>query len=474
MGKVTIRKKTGAPSSTLPYGELGIAENSLFFGNKENIPVRIANQIISCETSTAAATPAKVIAISDYVLNAGDMFAVKFLLGNTANAITLNINGVGAKPVKLSGGAPTAASGTGAAYSVVNGTMMVYYDGAEFNLFGSQDTTDANTTYTAGNGLNLSSTTFSLGTPSTLTASTTNALTTSSHTHNITGFLPSTGGTITGDLAIRANDTDKFITFDYNGTGTYSWRLGYLGTGSGNENRLVIQSSKSSSGVYHDALTFGLDTLIGDFAVTPTVSGTAISLNGHTHDYAPTGRSITAGNGLSGGGTLAANRTVTLGTPSTITSITTNATTTSSHTHALTLTKADITALGIPASDTNTTYSAGTGLTLTGTVFTPTFGTTAGTVTQGNDSRLSNARTPLTHSMSSHSDINQSLLTTNTVQFAKIGVGTASPNESVDIVGNARVRGEGSMKFGGTGASDSAFEIKYNSSTKSLNFNFLL
>src|SRR5690606_20702382 len=32
----------------------------------------------------------------------------------------------------------------------------------------------------------------------------------------------------------------------------------------------------------------------------------------------------------------------------------------------------------------NTTYSAGTGLTLTGTEFTPTFGTTSGTVAQGN------------------------------------------------------------------------------------------
>lgn len=67
--------------------------------------------------------------------------------------------------------------------------------------------------------------------------------------------------------------------------------------------------------------------------------------------------SITAGNGLSGGGTLSATRTITLGTPSTITSATTNTVTATSHTHALSLTKADIVALGIPAQDTNTTYS---------------------------------------------------------------------------------------------------------------------
>lgn len=49
--------------------------------------------------------------------------------------------------------------------------------------------------------------------------------------------------------------------------------------------------------------------------------------------------------------------------------------------------------LTITGTDTNTTYSAGTGLTLTGTVFTPTFGTTAGTVAQGNDSRIINGQT---------------------------------------------------------------------------------
>ena len=71
-------------------------------------------------------------------------------------------------------------------------------------------------------------------------------------------------------------------------------------------------------------------------------------------------------------------------------------------------------------------------------------------------------------------NVNQNLRKTDTVQFAKVGVGTSTPNESVDIVGNARIRSEGSMKFGGTGANDAAFEIKYNNSTKSLDFNFLL
>ena len=59
------------------------------------------------------------------------------------------------------------------------------------------------------------------------------------------------------------------------------------------------------------------------------------------------------------------------------------------------ITKAMVTgALGYtpPTTDTNTTYSAGTGLNLSGTAFSVKYGSAAGTACQGNDSRLSNAR----------------------------------------------------------------------------------
>lgn len=61
-----------------------------------------------------------------------------------------------------------------------------------------------------------------------------------------------------------------------------------------------------------------------DYALASALSG-----------YVPTSRTITAGNGLSGGGTLAANRTITLGTPSAIGLGTTNSVASTSHTHAL-------------------------------------------------------------------------------------------------------------------------------------------
>lgn len=71
----------------------------------------------------------------------------------------------------------------------------------------------------------------------------------------------------------------------------------------------------------------------------------------------PTGRVITAGNGLTGGGDLSANRTLTLGTPSNITNSTTNSVTTTSHTHALGFTAAEV-YLGTNASEVN--YPIGT------------------------------------------------------------------------------------------------------------------
>ena len=51
----------------------------------------------------------------------------------------------------------------------------------------------------------------------------------------------------------------------------------------------------------------------------------------------------------------------------------------------------------INSSYIDTTYSASTGLNLSGTAFSVKYGTTAGTAAQGNDGRLSNARTPVSH-----------------------------------------------------------------------------
>lgn len=73
----------------------------------------------------------------------------------------------------------------------------------------------------------------------------------------------------------------------------------------------------------------------GSDALTPADIGAATS--DHTHDFSgvPDTRKITAGNGLTGGGDLSADRAIAMGTPSTITATTSNSVTSTSHTHAL-------------------------------------------------------------------------------------------------------------------------------------------
>ena len=58
------------------------------------------------------------------------------------------------------------------------------------------------------------------------------------------------------------------------------------------------------------------------------------------------------------------------------------------------VTSADIANLGVAITDNNTTYSAGTGLSLASNAFSVNYGTTDTTACIGNDSRLSDARTP--------------------------------------------------------------------------------
>jgi hypothetical protein len=54
-----------------------------------------------------------------------------------------------------------------------------------------------------------------------------------------------------------------------------------------------------------------------------------------------------------------------------------------------------------------------------------------------------------------------------------VGVNNSNPTHAVDVDGDVRVRDNHAAKFGGTGANDEKFEIRYNSATESLDFNYL-
>lgn len=78
-------------------------------------------------------------------------------------------------------------------------------------------------------------------------------------------YLKLEGGDLTGDLGIIFGDTNKFLHFKY-GTSSLvnnSWRLGILGTGSGDGNYFVIQSggvNGSSNSTWNNAIRIGQQT----------------------------------------------------------------------------------------------------------------------------------------------------------------------------------------------------------------------
>lgn len=84
--------------------------------------------------STAAATVAKTVAVSGFVLEVGATATVKFSYTNSASNPTLNVNSTGAKPIYYNGAAITAA------YLVANRVYTFVYDGTNYLVVGDIDT----------------------------------------------------------------------------------------------------------------------------------------------------------------------------------------------------------------------------------------------------------------------------------------------------------------------------------------------
>lgn len=105
---------------------------------------------------------------------------------------------------------------------------------------------------------------------------TTHGVTSDGVYNEVIKYLPLSGGTLTGDISFNMANVDRFINFNYNGGNTYSWRLGYLGAGSGDANYFTIQSAKAAGTQWYPVVNFGNETLDANFAsnILPMTSNT--------------------------------------------------------------------------------------------------------------------------------------------------------------------------------------------------------
>ena len=87
--------------------------------------------------STAGATAAKTVSMTNTVLTPGGIIAVNFVNAFTASSPTLSVNGSAAKPIKLYGNAMP----MGKVHA--NTILVMAYDGTQFNVIGIQSQTAA-------------------------------------------------------------------------------------------------------------------------------------------------------------------------------------------------------------------------------------------------------------------------------------------------------------------------------------------
>jgi hypothetical protein len=167
---------------------------------------------------------------------------------------------------------------------------------------------------------------------------------------------------LVGDTATPGNNK----VYGTNASGVRGWYDAAVGGGSGDvpSGRLITAGNGLTGGGDLSAdrtINLGTPTTITTATTNSTTSTShthAITISAADISAAPTTRLISAGVGMSGGGSLAADRTLTLGTPSTLTGATTNNVTGTTHTHQVTLTATDV-----GAAPTTRSISTGTGLT---------------------------------------------------------------------------------------------------------------
>lgn len=207
-----------------------------------------------------------------------------------------------------------------------------------------------------------------------------------SRAYDSTNYLPSNGGDLDGTLHVKPTTgsyTEGMRVYPYEG-----WSTVML---NGTDNTGTSGTSPKSWGLFNNDGQFYITKNGANTSPTAIFSNTDGTWRANGHELITAGnigsQNVNYANSAGSANSVAWGNVS--GRPTALSSFTND------KGYISGITKAMVTdALGYtpPISDTNTTYSAGTGLNLSGTAFSVKYGSAAGTACQGNDSRLSNAR----------------------------------------------------------------------------------
>lgn len=250
-----------------------------------NIPWTDGNTYTSAYSSTAAGTAAKTASCTNYILKNNSWLHITIVNSNTSQgAITLNVNGKGAKPIYINGTASSSSN-----YTLPAGTYLVYYDGTayQFNTDGILPGTSSKaSTLATSRTLKIGSTGKAFNGSDNVSWSLTEiGAAASSHKHDYT------------DLTGSGTTANQAIVSDGNANG---WKLYTLGSAAGKTASTSISSSSTDSQVptakaVYTAITTGIkanDAMI--FKGTLGTGGTITALPA-SHKIGDTYRVITPG-----------------------------------------------------------------------------------------------------------------------------------------------------------------------------------
>ena len=107
-----------------------INDTAVYSGDEEGTSEILAESTFDAVCKTASATAAKVASSENYILRSGNRFSLAITNGNSANsALTLNVNGTGAKAIYINGEASSSTN-----YTLPAGTYSVLYDGTQYQI----------------------------------------------------------------------------------------------------------------------------------------------------------------------------------------------------------------------------------------------------------------------------------------------------------------------------------------------------